>query len=67
MSCGDVGFKNFKKEKKMKEIILIKNGELALKGQNRRGFEETLMKNIRRRITPLGEADVHAAQSTDYI
>lgn len=67
MSCGDVGFKNFKKEKKMKEIILIKNGELALKGQNRRGFEETLMKNIRRRIKPLGEADVHAAQSTVYI
>lgn len=67
MSCGDVGFKNFKKEKKMKEIILIKNGELALKGQNRRGFEETLMKNIRRRIKPLGNADVHAAQSTVYI
>ena len=51
----------------MKEIILIKNGELALKGQNRRGFEETLMKNIRRRLRSLGEADIHAAQSTVYV
>ena len=51
----------------MKEIILIKNGELALKGQNRRGFEETLMKNIRRRLRSLGEVDIHAAQSTVYV
>ena len=33
----------------MKEVILIKNGELALKGLNRRTFEDMLMANIRRR------------------
>mgnify|MGYP000178657898 CR=1 FL=1 len=31
----------------MKEVILIKNGELALKGLNRRTFEDMLMANIR--------------------
>ena len=51
----------------MKEIILIKNGELALKGQNRRGFEEILIKNIRRRIKPLGTVNIRVAQSTIYI
>ena len=34
----------------MKEIILIKNGELALKGLNRSSFESTLAKNIKRRL-----------------
>ena len=33
----------------MKEIILIKNGELALKGLNRSTFEDILIKNIRKR------------------
>ena len=31
----------------MKEIILIKDGELALKGLNRSSFESMLMKNIK--------------------
>ena len=31
----------------MKEIILIKNGELALKGLNRMNFENALIKNIK--------------------
>ena len=34
----------------MKEIILLKDGELALKGLNRRTFEDILMKNIRQRL-----------------
>lgn len=34
----------------MKEIILIKNGELALKGLNRGSFEGALMKNLKRRM-----------------
>ena len=37
----------------MKEIILIKNGELALKGLNRSSFESTLAKNIKRRLQSL--------------
>ena len=39
----------------MKELILLKCGELALKGLNRRSFEEVLMKNCRRRLETLGE------------
>lgn len=51
----------------MKEIILIKNGELALKGLNRMTFEDILIKNIRRKIGTLGEYSVRKAQSTIYI
>ncbi len=51
----------------MKEIILIKNGELALKGLNRMTFEDILIKNIRRKIGKLGEYSVRKAQSTIYI
>ncbi len=47
-----------------KELILIKVGELALKGLNRRTFEDVLMKNLRRRLAPLGRFEVRAAQST---
>lgn len=48
----------------MKEIILLKYGELALKGTNRATFESILMKNIRRRLSPLGTFTVTKAQST---
>ena len=51
----------------MKEIILIKNGELTLKGLNRCNFEDVLIKNIRRRLRDLGEINVRKAQSTIYI
>lgn len=51
----------------MKEIILIKNGELALKGLNRCNFEDILIKNIRRRLKGLGKVSVRKAQSAIYI
>lgn len=51
----------------MKEIILIKDGEIALKGLNRRQFEDRLMKNIRGAIKDLGEFEIKSAQSTIYI
>ena len=35
---------------RMKEIILVKNGELALKGLNRSSFESALMRQIRRSL-----------------
>ena len=38
----------------MERIILLKLGEIALKGLNRRSFEEKLMSNIRRRISAFG-------------
>ena len=37
----------------MKEVILIKNGELALKGLNRRTFEDVMIKNMRRKLSEL--------------
>ncbi len=51
----------------MKEIILIKYGEMALKGMNKRSFEDVLVKNIKRRIKNLGKTTVTRAQSTIYI
>ena len=46
------------------EILLIKNGELALKGLNRGTFEDILMKNLRRRLASLGSFRLRRAQST---
>ena len=51
----------------MKEIILIKNGELALKGLNRRNFEDALIKNMKRRLKSLGEIKIRNLQSAIYI
>ena len=48
----------------MNEIILIKNGELALKGLNRRSFEDLLIKNMRHRLDGLGTFDFTPQQST---
>ena len=48
----------------MKEIILIKNGELALKGLNRRTFEDMMIKNMRRRFEHIGKFTFKASQST---
>ncbi len=51
----------------MKEIILIKNGELALKGLNRNVFEDTLIKNLKVALENCGEHTIRKAQSTIYI
>ncbi len=51
----------------MKEIILIKDGELALKGLNRCNFENKLVNSIKRRLKSLGEIKIVKAQSTIYI
>lgn len=48
----------------MKEIILVKNGELALKGLNRSSFEDILIKNIKKRINDLGDFEFTKSQST---
>ncbi len=47
----------------MNEIILVKMGELALKGLNRSTFESILVKNIRRRLAGLGSFEIRKAQS----
>ncbi len=51
----------------MKELILIKNGELVLKGLNRNTFEDTLVRNIRKKLNPLGDFQILRAQSTIYV
>lgn len=51
----------------MKEIILVKYGEMALKGLNKKTFEDMLVKNIKRRIKSLGKFICTSAQSTLYI
>ncbi len=51
----------------MKEVVLVKFGEMALKGLNKRSFEDMLKKNIKRRIKNLGKFELTSAQSTTYI
>ncbi len=51
----------------MKEVILVKYGEMALKGLNKGTFEDVLFKQIKYRLRPLGRFVYSAAQSTIYI
>ena len=51
----------------MNEIILLKLGEVVLKGLNRRTFEDKLNANIRRRLQHYGSFHVYCKQSTVYV
>lgn len=51
----------------MNDIILLKLGEIILKGLNRRYFEQKLMANIRRRLSGIGKFRVYCIQSTVYV
>ena len=51
----------------MKEIFLLKLGEIVLKGANKRQFENRLRQNIRRRMKSYGNFDVYIMQSTVYV
>ena len=51
----------------MKEIFLMKLGEVVLKGANKRQFENKLRSNIRRRMRAYGNFDVYLMQSTVYV
>ena len=51
----------------MNEIILLKLGEVVLKGLNRRSFEDKLQANIHRRLWPYGQFKVYTRQSTTYV
>ncbi len=48
----------------MQEIVLIKNGELVLKGLNRCTFEDILIKNMRKALSSIGEFKFKKSQST---
>ena len=51
----------------MNEMILLKLGEVVLKGLNRRSFEDKLTANLRRRLTHYGSFRVYSKQSTIYV
>ena len=51
----------------MRDIILLKQGEIVLKGLNKRYFEQKLLQNVKRRLASLGKFRVECMQSTIYI
>ena len=51
----------------MNDIILLKLGEIVLKGLNRKSFEQKLMSTVRRRLEPIGKFRVYCLQSTVYV
>ena len=50
----------------MNDIILLKQGEIVLKGLNRRDFEQRLINNVKFRLGRFGKFKVYAIQSTVY-
>ncbi len=51
----------------MTEVILIKNGELVLKGLNRNNFEDALIRSLKYKLKPIGKVEITKAQSTVFI
>ena len=51
----------------MNEIILLKLGEMVLKGLNRRSFEDKLQANLHRRLRPFGQFRVYTRQSATCV
>lgn len=51
----------------MHDVLMIKYGEIILKGLNRPQFEEKLIKNIRIRLSDIGEAEVYKYQAAVYV
>ncbi len=51
----------------MNDIILLKLGEIVLKGLNRRRFEQKLLGNVRWRLSRIGSFRVYLLQSTVYV
>lgn len=49
------------------DVILLKYGEISLKGLNRPMFEKQLLKNISKAIDPIGRFSVRKSQSTVYV
>ena len=50
----------------MKQIILVKYGEIILKGLNRNSFENMLMQNMKAALGPIS-ANIWRAQATIYV
>jgi thiamine biosynthesis protein ThiI len=51
----------------MNEVILLKHGEIILKGQNKRSFENKLIGEIKSKLKGCGDFEITSAQSTVYL
>ncbi|MBR4720419.1 MAG: tRNA 4-thiouridine(8) synthase ThiI [Clostridia bacterium] len=51
----------------MKEILLVKYGEIILKGGNRSRFEKTLIENMSNALKNVAETKITVAQATVYV
>lgn len=51
----------------MRQVILCRIGEIALKGLNRSTFEKNLGRNMRDKLKDFGNPDVHWSQSRFYV
>lgn len=46
----------------MKEVLLLKCGEIVLKGLNRKTFEDRLLKNLKRRMAHVADCEISMRQ-----
>lgn len=51
----------------MENVIIVRYGEIMLKGQNKRFFENKLVKNIRHSLSDLGKFKIYKEHSRIYI
>lgn len=51
----------------MREVLLLKCGEIVLKGLNRKTFEDRLLQNLRRRIKQVADCEISMRQSVIYV
>ena len=51
----------------MEDMLLLKLGEIVLKGLNRKQFEQKLIANVNRRLKPFGNFNIYCIQSTIYV
>ncbi|RKD26074.1 thiamine biosynthesis protein ThiI [Caminicella sporogenes DSM 14501] len=51
----------------MEKVLIVRYGEISLKGLNRPFFEKTLVKNIKSKVEEIGELNVYRAHGRIYI
>ncbi len=52
---------------KKADIVLLKYGEIALKGLNRPMFEQKLLRNLEKALAPVGRFEIRKSQSMLYV
>ena len=51
----------------MEKVVLVRYGEIILKGLNRRSFEERLASNLRRALAPFGRSHIEITQGRIFV